>query len=438
MYKPGTLSQIVERTSAVWNRKILTISQGSEAGDDLDRLWQEGSQELYSYRCEKCGEWHPFTMSSIKWDDTPETRHPETREWNWQKVRDSVRHCCLTCGHETPDTLENRRRMSSSGMYIKSNESAPIRARSFRVDATAVYWMPWADLTEQLLRAKAAIRRGDIEPLKIFVQKKEACPWAENDAIDIDTESITSAGYTKEDFVTEKTPDELVRIMSVDVQNLERYVVIRAIAKDSSSRLLFEGTLETWEDVRELQQRYGVPDKTTVVDGGHWSYDVWKQCAKYNWTSLVGRGTDSFLHTKQNSRGQIVRTHRLYSPVQKFHVTGQKLEGIRRHCRGYYWSNTKAKDILARMREGMAMPWLLPDDVSQDYKKQIYSEIKSDSGRWDPRYKGCPNHFWDCEAMIVTTMAILGLLGGHDDGDSTEAPETSEVPLSDPPTNTPA
>jgi hypothetical protein len=413
MYDQGTLAQIIERTSAVWNRKIITLSQGGVAGDDLDNLWQQGTQEIYSYKCEHCGGVHPFSMQSLKWDETPETREPESRLWKWEAMRATVRHFCLTCGAETADTLENRRRLSTSGVYVQTNPNAPSRSRSFRVDATAVYWQSWADLSEQFLRARDALRRGDIEPLKVFTQKKEATPWREMEVASVDWDSLKGDGYLKEQFATEKIEGEYVRALSIDVQQGSFWGVARAVTREGASKQIWEGKLLTWDEIRDLQIRLSIPDNLVVVDAGNWRFEVCKKCSEYNWTAFIGDQRNSFVHVKQNSRGIATKTNRAYSPLQKFFITGQKLpDGMKPYARGYYWSNTVAKDMLSRLRAGAGVPWELPEDVSEDYKKQIFSEQKSErTGRWEPRYKGAANHLWDCEAMLIALMMILGVLG---------------------------
>lgn len=426
MYDQGTLAQIIERTSAVWNRKIITLSQGGVAGDDLDNLWQQGTQEIYSYRCE-CGAVHPFSMESMKFDDTPETREPETRAWKWEAMRATVRHVCLTCAKETPDTLENRRRMSTGGEYVVTNSNAPSRSRSFRVDATAVYWQSWADLAEQFLRARDALRRGDIEPLKVFTQKKEATPWREMEVASVDWETLKGSGYIKSQFEEEKIEGEYTRALTVDVQQGYFWAVARAVTQDGGSKLIWEGKLLTYEDIRELQLKLKIPDNLVALDAGHWRFEVCRHCSMYNWTALIGDQRNAFVHNKQDRSGRITKTTRAYSPMQKFFITGKKLpDGMKPWARGYYWSNTVAKDMLSRLRAGAGVPWELPEDVSEDYRKHIFSELKNErSGRWEPRYKGAPNHLWDCEAMQIVLLMILGALGTAEPEEKGESQDNS-------------
>jgi hypothetical protein len=422
MYEPGTLAQIIERTSAVWNRKIITLSQGGVAGDDLDNLWQQGTQEIYSYQCE-CGAVHPFSMQSIKWDETPDTRDEASGVWQWEAMRSTVRHCCMTCGKETPDTLENRRRMSRGGEYVVTNSNAPSRSRSFRVDATAVYWQSWADLAEQFLRARDALRRGDIQPLKLFTQKKEACPWKDMEIASVDFDSLRPGEYVKATYEKEKIEGEYCRAMAVDVQAGHYWSVARAMTKDGASKQIWEGKLLTWDDVRALQLRLSIPDNLVVVDAGNWRFAVCAICSQYNWTAMVGDQRDTYVHVRQNSRGQVVKTNRAYSPVQKFFITGQKLpQGIKNYARGYFWSNRVAKDMLGRLRAGEGVSWELPGDIGDEYKRHLFSEVKNPrSGRWEPRYKNADNHLWDCESMLVALMMILGVLGAAEPEEKDES-----------------
>jgi hypothetical protein len=109
--------------------------------------------------------------------------------------------------------------------------------------------------------------------------------------------------------------------------------------------------------------------------------------------------------------------------VQKFFITGQKLpQGIKNYARGYFWSNRVAKDMLARLRAGEGVPWELPGDMTDEYKRHLFSEVKNPrSGRWEPRYKNADNHLWDCESMLVALMMILGVLGAAEPEEKDES-----------------
>ena len=69
----------------------------------------------------------------------------------------------------------------------------------------------------------------------------------------------------------------------------------------------------------------------------------------------------------------------------------------------HYWSNLNIKDTLARLRRNQnpadGVTWEVPDDVPEDYLKQMESEHRvKDKGKWAWLQIGSrPNHYFDCE-----------------------------------------
>ena len=77
------------------------------------------------------------------------------------------------------------------------------------------------------------------------------------------------------------------------------------------------------------------------------------------------------------------------------------------------------KDKLASLRQADAVPkWEVARDVSDDYRKQMLSEMKKDvtnsktkqvEQRW-VRIGGRPNHLWDCECIALASAMLAGVL----------------------------
>lgn len=132
--------------------------------------------------------------------------------------------------------------------------------------------MSWGELAEMYLRAKESCKRGDLEDLKNFYQKRLALPWG--DLEEDFTLDISPSGYRMgDDWDSEAAvgakgailppPHEnknrvRLRFLTVDVQMDHFYAVVRSWACDASSRLVYCAKLQTWEDVEILQNRFGV------------------------------------------------------------------------------------------------------------------------------------------------------------------------------------
>lgn len=194
-----------------------------------------------------------------------------------------------------------------------------------------------------------------------------------------------------------------LRFLTVDVQMDHFYAVVRSWACDASSRLVYCAKLQTWEDVEILQNRFGVFPQLVFVDAGYSTFEVYRNCAKHNWTALMGDGRRDFPH---RVNGKI--TQRFYSTARHPLVSDRK-------CRMHYWSNLGIKDTLARLRSNRnpdeGSTWEVPSDVPEEYLKMLDSEQRVKKGNsWEWRQIGKrPNHYWDCEAMQVCAAYMMKL-----------------------------
>ncbi len=267
------------------------------------------------------------------------------------------------------------------------------------------------------LRAKESCRRGDMEDLKNFYQKRLALPWG--DLEEDFTLDISPSGYRMgDDWESEAAvgakgailppPHEnknrvRLRFLTVDVQMDHFYAVVRSWACDASSRLVYCAKLQTWEDVEILQNRFGVFPQLVFVDAGYSTFEVYRNCTKHNWTALMGDGRRDFPH---RVNGKI--TQRFYSTARHPLVSDRK-------CRMHYWSNLGIKDTLARLRSNQnpdeGSTWEVPSDVPEEYLKMLDSEQRVKKGNsWEWRQIGKrPNHYWDCEAMQVCAAYMMKL-----------------------------
>ena len=409
----GHMQQAEARVTAFgWLGKCIFLSQGGMENDDTHRKFETTDMREWEFKCPKCGKYQPYKWSNIEWDKN--YRDGEGR-MDFAKVRSSVRLVCEFCKHEIADSDANRRLLNSSAKFVPQNPNAPTTKAGFHWNSLAS--MSWGELAEMYLRAKESCRRGDLEDLKNFYQKRLALPWG--DLEEDFTLDISPSGYRMgDDWESEGAvgakgavlppPHEnknrvRLRFLTVDVQMDHFYAVVRSWACDASSRLVYCAKLQTWEDVEILQNRFGVFPQLVFVDAGYSTFEVYRNCAKHNWTALMGDGRMDFPH-KVN--GKI--TQRFYSTARHPLVSDRK-------CRMHYWSNLGIKDTLARLRSNRnpddGSTWEVPSDVPEEYLKMLDSEQRVKKGNsWEWRQIGKrPNHYWDCEAMQVCAAYMMKL-----------------------------
>lgn len=409
----GHMQQAEARVTAFgWLGKCIFLSQGGTENDDTHRKFETTDMREWEFKCPECGKFQPYKWSNIEWDKN--YRDGEGRI-DFAKVRSSVRLVCEFCKHEIADSDANRKPLNSSAKFVPQNPNAQSTKAGFHWNSLAS--MSLGELAEMYLRAKESCRRGDLEDLKNFYQKRLALPWG--DLEEDFTLDISPSGYRMgDDWESEGAvgakgtilppPHEnknrvRLRFLTVDVQMDHFYAVVRSWACDASSRLVYCAKLQTWEDVEILQNRFGVFPQLVFVDAGYSTFEVYRNCAKHNWTALMGDGRRDFPH---RVNGKI--TQRFYSTARHPLVSDRK-------CRMHYWSNLGIKDTLARLRSNRnpdeGSTWEVPSDVPKEYLKMLDSEQRVKKGNsWEWRQIGKrPNHYWDCEAMQVCAAYMMKL-----------------------------
>jgi hypothetical protein len=384
---------------------------------DFDAEWRATDQRVLHWRCPACQSENPWRWEDIKYQAGEEL----AEDRDWFAVADSARCECPACSASFADTPADRRALAFSSFYRATNSKGIPGHVGFWYPGCAVWWISWGKLVVEWAKANDAKRQGDINPLRLFLQQRLAQPWTEEDLGD--GLRIVPGTYRTEDYEGGKPlDDEAGRILSVDVQHVpfrHFWAVIRAYRTDGTSRLIWEGKVETWQMLEELQREYKVGERLVFVDGQFETEEVYEQCAinGRNWVVLHGSGKMSFTAAV---RGR--RVARVYSPMQVRVTRGRAINYL-------HWAVGPVKDVLARKRSGDAVGWEIPEDVSTTYRRQITGEIKKDVRDKDKNImvrrwvKIRANHLWDCEAMNLLAAMALGFVGEIIVGSESEAEE---------------
>jgi hypothetical protein len=315
---------------------------------------------------------------------------------------------CPRCKHAFSDDAKTRRELSLASEYKAMNPNAVRGVCSIRYSILPVWWTSWGEVACEWVEAQQMARENDFSALKQFINKRLAEPWTEREMEP--AAELLGSDYTKQDYADgQKWEKEMHRFLTADKQRDHFWIVVRAWAQDASSRLIYEGRVNTFEQIANIAQRLKVQPRLCFVDAQFETQEVYFWCAKHNWTALHGSGDDRFYH---NLGGQ-QQEARYYSPTKR-HGVGRDLV-----VRYIYWASDPVKDKLAALRRGAGESWEIPKDVSDDYIEQIDAEVKKDfihpktkqvTQRWQRVRRH--NHLWDCEAMQVAVAMILKLFSG--------------------------
>jgi phage terminase large subunit GpA-like protein len=411
-YPPGAYEMVRKRVRAFWNSKVLVISTPGKVNDHVHRAFLDGDQRRWHFACPCCGQLQELSFKQLRWDTTEKTK-PGGR-WNFDEVYRTVRYEG-TCGCILKDEPATRLHIANVGRWIRTNPSAASDKVSFTWNAMLPPWVKWQKVVEEFIVSWKALKLGDHEPYKAFINETLGEPWEDR------LKEYTDFGHLearrREYAIGDAAPDELTRFLAVDVQKDHFRYVCRAFGPLGASRLIAFGRVDTEGDLEALPVRLNVKAVNVMVDSGHEAPKVYRLCARNpGWKAFKGNGSEWF-HGTDPVTDKPVR--KLFSRSEADPGLGTRDQG-RRKIRLYLWSNPGIKDILAEHMLGLGPDWTIPNTNSpemDDYLAQISSEkrIEKTDARGRVSYEWVQirrdNHYWDCECMILVAAMISGAAG---------------------------
>lgn len=403
-YRAGMVNEARGRLHDRWNRQFFLLSQAGVKGDDLDKAWEQTDKREFMFTCPECGEIQPWQWCNIGYSDDeslPDLDRAKTAH---------IKCCNDECDWICEDKPQPRRLLAEGAQYVPTHDGNLPGHVGFHYNVLCNWRKPLWEVVLLWLESKRAQRVGNLDPLRQFIQKRLAEAW-EEDLTD-NREALIGSGYLIKEFENgEKIDDEAHRFLTVDVQRDHFWAGVEAWRGDGSSRRLWYGRLETFDDILAKQRQYGVQPKMVFLDAQYDTDRVYSACASQDWTALHGSGRESFPYKQRN--GDVVQR-----PFTRFQ-TAQTSKGAR--ARYAHWASDRIKDILHAHRIGQAAEWEIPDDASKEWLKQIDSEAKREvtnaktkqvDYRWVKVRRD--NHAWDVSAMQIVAALMLRIIPGFD------------------------
>lgn len=400
----GMIGYFLKRFHDRWNRKGLLQSQAGVEGSEWHEFARHGKWHDFHHDCPSCGEAQKFRFDAFQY----EVIRGGEDEFDWPAIFETVRLRCQHCGEEFKDNETNRRAWAKGGYAWSGNKHVPGRI-TLNSSFLSVWRISWCQIIKEWLLAQEDKRSGLFDKLQQIINQRFAQFWAEPS----DTPKLEQKGdpYRKKAYHEgEKWEGEHYRFLTVDVQKGHFWACIRAWKLGGESRLLWEGKVLAWENLRHLQQRYGIENRCVFVDSRYEPEMVAKECEKARrdeedrpWNMVMGEKGDGYRVKVGKNR----TLRRVYSD----YVTSRTMSGLR--YRFIKFSNLLAKNQLAAQMRGDGFG--IPVDVSKHYQAQMQSERKVEKtpGKWiwEPIKKThSNNHLWDCEVMQVVGACMFKVL----------------------------
>jgi phage terminase large subunit GpA-like protein len=423
-WKPRALPTVLKRVRSYWNSKTVILSTPGSEKDAVHQHFLAGDQQVYFVVCPYPDCKQEFTLRDLDLDYVPAESKVDGR-WDFELVKTLTKYVCPHCGKPIADTHENRRGLASSEIWRPQNSKAPRSKRSFTWNALLPPWVKWGDLAEEKILGKAALMQGDIEPLYGYVTESLGEPWKmEYSRPDGKNPAFDRRGNFKlrESWPHElRNPDSKVfdhRYLAADIQQGIIYYVCRAFGPGGISRMIDCGTVPWFGDLREKVKQLEVWPWNVVIDTGYMGATiVYPEIIKsgrgpngdYIWKAFKGDKAQSFAgedHIRQ-----------LWTVTQLDPMQGTKDQGYYPLLNLYRYSNAMAKDLTWLHMSGQGPLWEIAQDTPHEYFRHVSAEIRKEIDspdgveiRWENPAKA-PNHWWDCEVMIMAAASIRRITG---------------------------
>jgi hypothetical protein len=405
LWAKGLVGYLRKRLHDRWNGRTVLVSQAGYAGTDWETACLEGDQYQYHWECEACLTRQVFDFDvNVKWSGDE-----DKAKIDWEKVRNTTRLVCPHCLTEYGDTPETRRRLATQAQWIKTAPGEDSTHETYWIPALANFRVSWFTLVREFLSARRAWKLGDREPWFQFVTQRQSRFW--KDEMEKDESHLQTSLYSLKSFAAgQRIEDEAVRFMTVDVQKDHYWVVIRAWKFGGESRLINFAHVMTEQELRTMQQTFGVEDRFVFIDSGYDSTRIYTTCARFGWMATLGTGEHAFEHPVKDARRRVTgKTYKLFSRIRDVAVGQVRAKLI-------LLASERLKDICAHCRDGKSLRWEVPADVPAIYLNQVNGEVKRES--IEPSTKRSifkwvqagPNHAWDCEYMQIAAALISTVL----------------------------
>lgn len=365
------------------------------------KLWQEGTRHEWAWPCPECGDYFIPRFRLLWWpkDATPEIAFHEARL------------TCPHCGSQISD--DHRDRMNARGRFVApgqriTKEGEVIGPAPFSL--TVSFWVsglcsPWVTWGKHAYDWLEAVRGGDPETIQGVVNTGFGELYSvSRDAPKEEAIKALRLPYRSGAHV----PGVQWVTIGVDVQGDRLVYAIRGWGADLESWLLEAGEVMgstesekegAWRDFAMMRDRFfcGLPILRAFIDSGYRTSTVYAFCRRSGGWAFPTKGRDTM--DKPISRTPIDTTPSGKVLKNGFAVWNVNTDYFKR------W-------LHERFQRDPDLPggFHLPEDVSEDYMKQMTSEarVTKPSGAfvW---VRVRENHFFDAEALNVAAAHSLHL-----------------------------
>jgi hypothetical protein len=276
--------------------------------------------------------------------------------------------------------------LSLSGRYgTPLNPGAELSHRSFSYDAVTVDYIDWMQLIKDKHDALRARRYGDLAPWHRYITERE-CLFYDPDDVPVTGKVTLVSGIKKH---REGLPEPKLRLFALDRQQGEIsrgefpywWLLIRDVVMEVDgikSLLVYEGKLETDEQVLSILRQHNCNMWQGVADSGDDTTHVYRFCLQHGINAIKGGKEFFYAHAEDGGARRIFSPerplHAMINAPSKFQYVSTT-EGNRpdpREPMFWLYSKSGIRERLYWLRN--ESKWETPEDVSEDYQRHQEAE----------------------------------------------------------------
>lgn len=395
------------------------------------RLWQSGTRHHYVWPCPECADFFVPRFKQLRWNKWPEL-------CSAAEAKRSAYIECPHCGGVIEEShkrdLNARAHFVAPGQTIGqdgkiSGEPPETTTLSFWVSGLC---SPMVTIGERAAQYVAAKLTGEQDKIQSAINTGfgECFAPGGGDVPEWEEVAALKRPYQK----LEAPPGVRLLTLAVDVQKNRLYYTIRGWGANASSWLVDFGELfgptteqEVWDQLADLLHRpiAGMVIRKALIDSGFRpgkpinlpQNKVYAFCRRFPRLAIP-------------TKGRATQDKPLILSKPDVKASGE----VKKYGLDLLWLDTDhfKSWVHERIRWEPERPgaWLLPEDTTDDYCKQIVSEarVRKPSGapEWIARSRN--NHYLDCEALQAAAAHLLNVHLLRDETAARPASAPARVP----------
>ncbi|SHE78822.1 Phage terminase, large subunit GpA [Loktanella atrilutea] len=404
--------------------------------DDIESaiwsLWQEGTRHHFAWPCRQCETYFVPRLDCLKWPKGATPARARAEAWV------ECPHCGGVLIEDDKAWMNARGDMVAPGETIRFVNDGPEIAGAPVETSTLSFWTsglcsPFVTIGQRAETYLTALASGDHSRIQTALNASFGECYAIAGAGDVpEWEDVKATRILP--YKRGVVPEQTLRVVAgVDVQGTSLYFAIRAFGARGTSWLIDYGQLfgptdddQVWNDLTDVLMTPidGWQIERCLIDSGFRpnkknpgsEHRVYSYVHQMSWLCHATKGKDVAAQPYRTAKIEVKKDgSRSKKSIEMVHLSSDFFKSL----------------VMARLRMPLDQPgaFYLPEDISEDYCRQLVSEeriVVDGKPTWIKRQRD--NHYLDCEALCAAAAYSLNVHRIPDASEAKADPKGPTVP----------